>query len=107
MELRGDFIELKDFIGKEVVCTNTKEHYLIDELDGVGIHVKTIKQNKYGTYSHFVWKTGTAPYDNAIVNGSLTFVDKTLFEPFKKVYAEYQHNEGRLDSYFYNMIHFD
>lgn len=100
-------MELKDFIGKEVVCTDTKEHYLIDELDGVGIHVRTVKQNKYGTYSHFVWKTGTAPYDNAIVKGSLTFVDETLFEPFKKVYEEYQHNEGRLDSYFYNMIHFD
>ena len=75
---------LKDFVGKEVFSTSTKEHHIIDKLDGVGIYVGTVKQNKYGTYSHFVCKTGTAPYDNAIVRGSLAFEDKTLFEPFKK-----------------------
>ncbi len=100
-------MKLKDFIGKEVIDTSTKEHYIIDELDGVGIHVRTIKQNAYGTYSHFLWKTGTAPYDNAIVRGTLCFVDEGLFEPFKKVYEEYLHNEGRWDLYFDNMIHFD
>ena len=100
-------MELKDFIGKEVVNTTTKEHYVVDKLDGVGIYVRTIKPNACGTYSHFVWKTGTAPYDNAIVNGSLVFVDEQLFEQFKKIYEEYQYNEGRMDSYFYNMMHFD
>jgi hypothetical protein len=100
-------MELKDFIGKEVVDASTKEHYIIDKLDGVGIHVRTIKQNKYGTYSHFVWKTGTAAFDNAIVKGELVFVDEALFEPFKNIYEQYQRTDGRWDAYVYNMTHFD
>ena len=66
-------MEIKDFIGKEVMSASTKEYFIIYKLDGVGIYVRTIKPNGNGTYSHFVWKTGTAPYDNAIVNGYISF----------------------------------
>ena len=100
-------MEIKDFIGKEVIATSTKEHYIIDKLDGNFITVRTKTLNEYGTYSHYRWQTGTAPYDNAIVKGKLVFVDETLFEPFKETYEDYQHTEGRLDSYLYNMRHFD
>ncbi len=100
-------MKLKDFIGKEVVCTSTKEHFILDKIDGAFIEVRTKNKNQYGTYSHFCWKTGTAAYDNAIVTGELVFVDETLFEIFKEVYEEYRMTEGRWDSYFYNMMHFD
>ena len=100
-------MELKHFIGKEVVCTSTKEHFIIDKIDGAFIEVRTINKNQYGTYSHFCWKTGTAPYDNAIVAGELVFIDETLFEPFKEIYEEYRMTDGRYDAYFYNMCHFD
>ena len=42
-------MEIKDFIGKEVMSASTKEYFIIYKLDGVGIYVRTIKPNGNGT----------------------------------------------------------
>ena len=31
------FMEIKDFIGKEVMSTNSKQHYIIEKIDGTFI----------------------------------------------------------------------
>lgn len=104
----GDtFMEIKDFIGKEVMSTNSKQHYIIEKIDGTFISAKATKPSENGTYAHYRWMTGTAPYDNAIARGTLVFEDVILTEPFKETYEDYRHTEGRWDSYLYNMRHFD
>jgi hypothetical protein len=100
-------MEIKDFIGKEVMSTNSKQHYIIEKIDGTFISARATKPSENGTYAHYRWMTGTAPYDNAIVAGELVFIDETLFEPFKEIYEEYRMTDGRYDAYFYNMCHFD
>lgn len=100
-------MEIKDFIGKEVMSTNSKQHYIIEKIDGTFISARATKPSKNGTYAHYRWMTGTAPHDNAIARGTLVFEDVTLTEPFKQVYEEYRYTEGRLDQYFYAMSKYD
>lgn len=100
-------MEIKDFIGKEFFNKQTKKCYVIEKIDGAYIDARETQPNKYGTYAHYRWMTGTAPYDNAIAKGTLVFKDETLTAPFKEVYEEYRYNEGRMDQYFYYMSKYD
>ena len=97
----------KDFIGKEVIAVDSRKHYIITHIDGVEISVRDIRPNQYGTYPTYCWKTGTAPYDNAIAKGRLVFVDSGLIKSFKEVYEKYRNKEGRMDQYFYYSAKYD
>ena len=92
-------MEVKDVIGRTVFCPRTKACYVIHEVDGVHITVREDKKNGWPSYYRF--ETGTAPYDNAIVRGSLVFTDGSLYQPFREAYEAYRNGPGRLDQYFY------
>lgn len=77
-------MEIKGFIGKEVISEKTKRHYVIEKIDGAFIAARTAKQSENGTYAHYRWMTGTAPYDNAIAKGTLVFKDETLTSHLRK-----------------------
>lgn len=97
-------MELKDFIGKVVISEKTKVHYVIEKIDGAFIAVRTAKQSEKGTYSHYRWMTGTAPYDNAIAKGTVVFEDETLKQPFIDAYEAYRNTEdARWSNYDYWM----
>jgi hypothetical protein len=100
-------MNIKEFIGKEVISRELRKKYVITEIDGVAIVTREEKPNQYGTYATYSWKTGTAPYDNAIANGTLDFVDQTLKEPFREAYETYLHTDGRYDQYFYYSMKYD
>ncbi len=100
-------MKIKDFIGKEVIHTKSRNQYILDRIDGVAIYVREEKQNQYGTHATYCWKTGTGPYDNAIANGTLIFRDESLTELFREVYETYLHTEGKYDQYDYYMSKYD
>jgi hypothetical protein len=100
-------MKIKDFIGKVVKSKNTGKKYVLYEIDGVAITVREVEKNQYGTYSTYCWKTGTAPYDNAIAKGELVFEDEKLTELFRECYENYIHTEGRYDQYFYYSMKYD
>lgn len=100
-------MKIDDFIGKIVQHKETGKQYILYRIDGVQITVREIEKNKYGTYTTYCWKTGTAPYDNAIAKGILVFEDGKLTKPFRECYEIYQHTEGKHDQYFYYMSKYD
>lgn len=97
-------MELKDFIGKVVIGKENRWRYTLYRIDAVEIGAQALPPNS----GHYVWRTGTGPYDNAIARGTLEFEDPSLYEPFKALYEAYIHSEeGRLESYMHYMLHYD
>lgn len=94
-------MDIKEFIGKEVVSMESGKRYILVKIDGVEISAREKIPNQYGNYATYCWKTGTAPYDNVIAKGTLIFVEQSLQEPFCEAYEIYQHTEGKYDQYCY------
>ena len=83
-------MEIKDFIGKIVINTKTKERYLLTEVTSPYIEVKTEKLNEYGCRSCYRFETING---DPFTDGVLVFENASLAEPFKKSYYEYCHSE--------------
>ncbi len=97
-------MELKDFIGKVVLSSDSKERYFIEEISAVYIQVVSEKLNSIGYPSHYQYKTGTLKNDNAIATGKLIFEDSSLTKPFIDMYEKYTSSEaGRTDAWLYWM----
>ncbi len=95
---------LQDFIGKVVMKAHNHERFVISELDGAGISIRSEKPGSHGCFSYYFYETGTASYNEAVSNGYLLFEDSTLTEPFKRIYNKYCCSEdGRWDRYIYWM----
>lgn len=100
-------MNIKEFVGKEVVSKESGKRYILVKIDGAGISARENRPNQYGNYATYCWKTGTAPCDNAIAKGTLIFVDQSLKELFCEAYEIYQHTEGKYDQYLYYSMKYD
>lgn len=97
-------MERKDFIGKVVIGKENGWRYSLYRIDAVEIGARALPPHS----GFYVWRTGTGPYDNAIARGTLVFEDPSLYEPFKAIYEAYIHSEeGRLEAFTYNLMHYD
>jgi hypothetical protein len=100
--MEGDFMELKDFIGKIVISTHSKKRYVLDEITAPEITVHTEEHNQYGGYSYYCWETING---DPISNGNLVFEDQSLTEPFKAAYKAYCSTEdARWENYGYYLM---
>ena len=85
-----------------MISAKTKKRYVLTEITGAEITAREEKPNNYGTYAHYCWETGTAPYDNAIARGDLMFENKALTESFKEIYENHSNSKtGRWELYDY------
>ena len=83
-------MELKNFIGKVVVSTNTQKRYTLWEITAPYISVRTEKPGENGYHSYYSWETISG---DPISRGILVFEDAALTEPFKAAYEAYSHTE--------------
>lgn len=79
-------MELKDFIGKVVISTESKQRYVLKEITAPEIAVQTEKPNERGYYSCYCWETING---DPISKGYLRFEDASLTEPFQVAYSTY------------------
>ena len=79
-------MELKDFIGKVVISTESKERYVLTEITAPEITVRAEKPNDRGYHSCYCWETING---DPISRGYLRFEDESLTEPFKVAYSIY------------------
>ena len=100
-------MELKDFIGKTVISSETHYKYIIDQIDGVAFNVHEAKPNDSGYHSHYSFMVGTGPDDNPIARGTLVFEDESLKEPCLEAFYSSINNQGRYDQYSYYMSKYD
>ena len=94
-------MELKDFIGKVVVSTQSGERYVLETITAPYIRVKTEKPKEHGYPSYYSWETISG---DPISRGLLVFEDVSLTEPFKVLYDAYCRSEdGYWENYGYWM----
>lgn len=79
-------MELKEFIGKVVISTKTKQKFYLKKITSPEIGVVTMTPDNDGHYTHYIWKTING---DPFSNGSLVFEDASLLEPFRKAYDAY------------------
>ncbi len=77
---------IKDFIGKVVISTGSKERFYLDEITSPKIRVVTTTPDNQGHYTYYCWKTING---DPFSNGYLVFEDAGLLEPFKAAYDAY------------------
>ena len=77
-------MELKDFIGKVVIQTETGKRYVLKEITSPYITVKDENNPNSGTSIIYDTING-----DPIKRGILVFEDPNLAEPFKLVYEAY------------------
>jgi hypothetical protein len=83
-------MELKDFIGKIVISTETKRRFVLHEITAPQIKVWTEKPDSHGHYSCYCWETING---DPFSNGYLVFEDPSLTEPFKAAFHAYCRTE--------------
>ena len=92
----------KNFIGKIVISTRSKNRFVIEKITAPEISVRTEKPNKLGYYSYYCWDTING---DPISNGDLVFEDPSLTDPFKKAYDAYSRTEdARWECYGYYLM---
>ena len=94
-------MELKQFIGKIVISTSTKNRYRLHNITSPYIDVETEKPDGSGNYSHYRFNCIN---EDPISSGTLIFEDQTLTEGFKKAYmAHCRSMDGYWEDYGYWM----
>lgn len=94
-------MELKQFIGKIVISTETKNRYRLHRITSSYIDMESEKPNGSGYYSHYRFDCING---DPISNGDLIFEDQSLTEPFKKAYSAYCRSmDGYFEDYGYWM----
>lgn len=83
-------MEIKDFIGKVVVSSETKRRFFICEITSPEIILQTIEPDANGHHTRYRCKTING---DPITNGDLFFEDSSLNELFKTAYDEYSRTE--------------
>ena len=85
---------LKDFIGKVVICAETKQRFFLRRITSPCIEVSTVEKDARGNCSFYCWSTING---DPISTGALIFEDTSLTEPFKTVYTAHCHTR---DAYY-------
>jgi hypothetical protein len=94
-------MELKQFIGKTVISTSTKNRYVIEKITAPYIGVRSGNPNSSGYPSHYRFDCING---DPISNGTLIFEDQSLAEPFKETYtAHCRSTDGYWEDYGYWM----
>lgn len=84
----------KKYNGKEVICKTHKNAHIC-ELTSYCIKIEAAD-------GHWIYDTGTGPYDNAVANGYIEFADEVLQEEFIEDYEQYVYSEeGRTEAWLY------
>ena len=79
-------MELKEFIGKVDISSETNQRLIIESITSPEIKVATEKPGSFGYPQHYVYRTING---DPISNGTLVFEDSSLTEPFKAAYSAY------------------
>ena len=79
-------MEVRDFVGKTVICSSTKERCRLERITSAYIDVATERPNTSGYLSHYRFECTSV---DPISSGTLVFEDTSLTELFKKAYEEY------------------
>ena len=87
-------MEIKDFIGKDVIIEKTKTSCVLTEITAPYIQVQTKAPNSSGYPSSYLFETVNG---DPFTNNMLKFEDASLLEPFMKAYREYCHTK---DAYY-------
>jgi len=94
-------MELNMFIGKTVLCAETKERCRIHRITAPYMDVVTEKPNSSGYPTHYRFACDN---NDPVSSGELVFEDKSLTEPFQKAYAAYcGSQDGAYEEYGYWM----
>ena len=100
MDKLDAWVELKEFIGQPVVVEGKTA--TLHDITSYEICVK----NSNGSF--YAWRTGTAAYDNAVANGIIQFVNKSLQQQFVELYEQYVNSDdGSIEAYAYYMSIYD
>lgn len=89
-------MELKDFIGKVVVGSESGKRYMLRRITAFSIEGYTVEKDARGYHASYCWSTING---DPISNGVLIFEDTSLTEPFKKAYEAYSYTK---DAYWEN-----
>ena len=90
-------MELKDFIGKEVVDEETGIGYWLYEITATAVVVQQQKPDRRG---HRKWFSFSTQNGDPFTKGYLRFSTPSLTASFQRIYAAYcQSEEGRIESY--------
>ena len=87
-------MQLKDFIGKIVISTQTKDRFYLHEITAPEIRVLSLKRRPDGYRDSYLFKTVNG---DPFSTGRLIFEDASLTQPFLKAYDEHCRSE---DGYF-------
>ena len=92
-------MEVKDFIGKVLICAETKQRFFLRRITSPCIEVSTVENDARGNCSFYCWSTING---DPISTGALIFEDTSLTEPFKTAYAAHCHTR---DAYYEEIGH--
>ena len=87
-------MELKDFIGKVVICAATKQRFVLRRITSPCIEVTATENDARGYCASYSWPTING---DPISTGALIFEDASLTEPFKVAYSAHCHTR---DAYY-------
>ena len=87
-------MDIKAFIGKDVIIEKTKNSCVLTEITAPYIQVQTKAPNSSGYPSTYRFETING---DPFTNNLLIFEDSTLLEPFMKAYKAYCHTK---DAYY-------
>ena len=92
-------MELRDFIGKVVISTESKRRYVLRQITAPCITASTVETDVHGNCSSYCWPTING---DPISTGILIFEDASLTEPFKADFeAHCRSQDGRWEEYGY------
>ena len=87
-------MELKDFIGKVVICAATKQRFVLRRITSPCIEVTAVEKDARGYCASYSWPTING---DPISTGALIFEDASLTEHFKATYSAHCHTR---DAYY-------
>ena len=84
-------MELRDFLGKVVINTESKRKYVLRQITAPCIMASTVEKDARGNCASYCWATING---DPISNGILIFEDASLTEPFIDAYNAYSHTRS-------------
>ena len=84
-------MDIKDYIGTDVIIEKTKTSCVLTEITAPYIQVQTKATNSSGYLSTYRFETVNV---DPFTNNLLIFEDSNLLEPFMKAYKEYCHTKN-------------
>ena len=87
-------MELKDFIGKVVICAATKQRFVLRRITSPCIEVTATEKDARGYCASYSWPTING---DPISTGALVFEDTSLAAPFKAAFSAHCHTR---DAYY-------